>query len=1331
MLVVATITFSASIGLADLTVIDFDIETSQTWGPNDLYPDGVLIRGQIHIEEGVTLTIEGTSEQSPYLVYFGDDCELPPIEQGSLQVNGSIDCEYVRFGGHETSPTGNPAVTEWVISNICLEGESCNYANCVFTDCDNWTCWFGIGGHEGSDASVTGCDFIVGYGDCAGTQVMVIGPGYGETTIQDCNFTVEDDALVLLIMIEDAPGDLSIKGCEIVGPGGESSRTTAFFIDGGSGCTGEGIVWNEITDCAAGFDIFRNGPNISNNWIEGCVVGASFSFLVDEDFFYNNVIDGDGPYWSLGIWARDGDFPDDIIPAYNCIIVNCDMGVRGGADAAWLQYCCVDNSNTVKLIDCEGGTGYTTDTPNFAPDNRHLTYANISLINCGTGTDSDGAAADISLYGGPYADLGPGGFYAHLPASIPSNFTFVDEPYKAQGDLTFSSGTEITASAGARFSVGGSISFQGDDFDANGSSANNVEFVVNSGVTFLGSGNGAVFLHTYFDAECGDAEDDDIEIGSNDDVRFDNSEIHVGDDIDIGVGATLTLDNYTYLDINDSLVAVGTGSDDIVIQMEDDARMDVHTLDLTDLKLVMTRECTLYVVCLYEDNVTFDVTLGSAIIMPYYTCPVDLPVIDIVGSRIQIDYECGINSTTYFDDDTVIIGTFEITGACTVEFTGGTYLEIDSLYTTANLVKFDSCTGSIGWLIADSSAHVSMTSDCAVDIETGFYVLADATVECDGAEFTSVDNGVVVYGDAKFTNCTFDGTELIQSEGALTCSLSTFKNGAYFHLDYDGGGQESPTTTITDCDFDGAYLRMDHASKLYQSIYNCTFQNQNSDSAGAAMFYSGSVDVEKCGFYNIDEEGIFLDDCDADIHTCKLEDCGNGATDDAAIRLIGSDPLIWCTGIDSIDGKGILAGGGSNLELRGPADKQQEYTPGKNEIAGMASPANSVYLMYLDNSNVICKGGINWFAIDTSSAGYFGCTLGHDTFDVADNFWWDLDDNDLGDDCGDYFSPAAMWENCDETPQGSYQSCVSGYSGRLDEEEDWVDVEGEVEQLYHDGEYFVRRSEYTNAFGSFREILQDHPEHPLAIPALARLFWAAREHDLLVSRGDEEGPLEMPTLHGELISRRDSDGTPQELAEFARTCVPRAKVVMANYTEALTDYQTIISDPISDAEEIYARLDSQRVAVYAGGGSPIASVGEESRIDRARQAVEHSRALRRLVSRQRDLLAGLELDKEPPISSKIPEEEEPLVPHEFELQQAYPNPFNASAVIKFSLREDVEVRMDVFNILGRKVATLVDKPMVAGWHSVSFDGSHLPSGVYIYRIKAGSFVDSKKMVLIR
>ena len=97
-------------------------------------------------------------------------------------------------------------------------------------------------------------------------------------------------------------------------------------------------------------------------------------------------------------------------------------------------------------------------------------------------------------------------------------------------------------------------------------------------------------------------------------------------------------------------------------------------------------------------------------------------------------------------------------------------------------------------------------------------------------------------------------------------------------------------------------------------------------------------------------------------------------------------------------------------------------------------------------------------------------------------------------------------------------------------------------------------------------------------------------------------------------------------------------------------------------------------------------------------------------------------------------ESQPLVPERAYLNQNYPNPFNSSAIVSFGLPESAPVALKVYDVLGREVATLVSGKMAAGTHIVTFDASHLPSGVYFYRLEvngATPFVSIKKLVLLR
>jgi hypothetical protein len=87
--------------------------------------------------------------------------------------------------------------------------------------------------------------------------------------------------------------------------------------------------------------------------------------------------------------------------------------------------------------------------------------------------------------------------------------------------------------------------------------------------------------------------------------------------------------------------------------------------------------------------------------------------------------------------------------------------------------------------------------------------------------------------------------------------------------------------------------------------------------------------------------------------------------------------------------------------------------------------------------------------------------------------------------------------------------------------------------------------------------------------------------------------------------------------------------------------------------------------------------------------------------------------------------------NEFILEQSYPNPFNPTTTIKYQIPELSFATVKVYDVLGGEVAKLINEELPAGSYEIEFNAAGLPSGVYFYRLQAGSFVNTKKMVLMK
>ena len=93
--------------------------------------------------------------------------------------------------------------------------------------------------------------------------------------------------------------------------------------------------------------------------------------------------------------------------------------------------------------------------------------------------------------------------------------------------------------------------------------------------------------------------------------------------------------------------------------------------------------------------------------------------------------------------------------------------------------------------------------------------------------------------------------------------------------------------------------------------------------------------------------------------------------------------------------------------------------------------------------------------------------------------------------------------------------------------------------------------------------------------------------------------------------------------------------------------------------------------------------------------------------------------------------EEEIFPSTFFLNQNYPNPFNPSTSIQYQIAGISQVTLKVYDVLGNEVATLVNEAKPAGSYEVNFNASKLSSGIYFYKLQAGTFLKTKKMILMK
>ncbi len=224
--------------------------------------------------------------------------------------------------------------------------------------------------------------------------------------------------------------------------------------------------------------------------------------------------------------------------------------------------------------------------------------------------------------------------------------------------------------------------------------------------------------------------------------------------------------------------------------------------------------------------------------------------------------------------------------------------------------------------------------------------------------------------------------------------------------------------------------------------------------------------------------------------------------------------------------------------------------------------------------------------------------------------------------------------------------------------------------------------------------------HMSVDPAEPDIFWYTNEY--IPSNGSFNWRTRIASIDFALV--------PVELTSF--TAAARENDVILNWSTA-----TETNNMGFEVQRITANSDYEKVGYVAGFGTttdPKAYTYTDTDISEGTYTYR---------LKQMDLDGSYEYSTE--VSVEVTQ------PIEYSLEQNYPNPFNPSTLIKYSIPENGFVILDVYNLLGEKVSSLVNGVQEAGRYEINFDASNLASGIYVYSLKSGSFNSVKKMLLMK
>jgi tetratricopeptide (TPR) repeat protein len=323
---------------------------------------------------------------------------------------------------------------------------------------------------------------------------------------------------------------------------------------------------------------------------------------------------------------------------------------------------------------------------------------------------------------------------------------------------------------------------------------------------------------------------------------------------------------------------------------------------------------------------------------------------------------------------------------------------------------------------------------------------------------------------------------------------------------------------------------------------------------------------------------------------------------------------------------------------------------------------------------------------------------------------------------------------------------------------------GDDEILYSQGQEYEDNANYPEAINQYKTLIDLYPASLYANTALYNLYDC---YDALDTSGIEELSDELfGDLRLYLNQKIESDSYSSQFVDAAYNLVLSCEAQMKNLEIALTGYEFIATyhpDPETRllASMDYSDIEAQMNGGQGGGKSIPENAGDdkkpvldvvkkaykeiekkiESKVERLSkenktnltERISSNLQSRGLTQEQKSeqnlknftLLSRLSMGK------LNQSESDKIIPQKYQLSQNYPNPFNPVTTINYDLPKEGLSKLKVYDITGKEIFTLVNEFKAAGSYQVQFDGTKFSSGVYFYRIEAGSFIETKRMVLVK
>jgi tetratricopeptide (TPR) repeat protein len=623
-------------------------------------------------------------------------------------------------------------------------------------------------------------------------------------------------------------------------------------------------------------------------------------------------------------------------------------------------------------------------------------------------------------------------------------------------------------------------------------------------------------------------------------------------------------------------------------------------------------------------------------------------------------------------------------------------------------------------LIIEGTAEINGTANDRLSLEFSSATSEGIEVKYGGAlnlSYCDVKNaqtgvkaepgsGIINILNVNLTNCSQTGIALLglQGDGPLTPPPPTIYN-----CNITGSSTGISVANYNEILVTGNLLTNGGISIL--SVTSAFIQANIIDGGSvppfAGIFMDNSGGYIRCNFVNNCLNGIRLANSSPDVGSNYLEHnlyhglyIGSGSIPNMIGRLINGPPYTWygASGFNRIieNGMGEVIGepsdnDGSEIYFSSSsALLGEEKRPGCNVIADDRESTPTMSTLYLMNGSL---------ANDESE------------LYAQNNYWGTTEPNqDRFERLPVIFSPYYL-EPCPLPESGGEEELVLKTSSGIAVDTLYPsafvpqDITA-LEASYAEADKHFIKLEMEQAKTIYEQIVQGNYTSEEKLPAYNKLYTIAN-----LTRADESY---FNSLQSALNNIANTE-TDTLLMKIYKQKAINCDVSKEEYLIAISKFDNIIQQNPNSEEAVYAEIDILTTALN---------------LDTTNSGLGKIAGGKYLVKGTSDYLTKLNnlLQNKFGLNK---EDQEQIIPKEYSLYQNYPNPFNPTTTIKFDLPKDGLVSLEIFDILGRRITTLVNENRNAGSHEQTFNASSLASGVYVYKLQAGDFVNSRKMLLLK